>query len=62
VAPSNDHELAIARITDRIDTEGRLYLTSIPEIAAALEFMLTRADSEFLAHYLRWRVSNPIAR
>ena len=45
---------------DRISAEGMLCLTSIPEIGAALDFMMYRSDSEFLVNYIRWRVANPI--
>ena len=58
--PLNNHELAIARTVDRISADGMLCLTSIPEIGAALDFMMYRSDSEFLVNYIRWRVANPI--
>lgn len=62
MGPSNDHELAIARVVDRISIEGRLYPNSIPEVTACLEFMMTRSDSEFLVNYIRWRMANPIPK
>ena len=62
MSPSNDHELAIARIFDRISIEGRLYPTVIPEIVEALDFLMSRTDSEFLARYLQWRAANPIPK
>jgi hypothetical protein len=62
MGPSNDHELAIARIVDRISMEGRLNPSIIPEIAAALDFMMSRADSEFLVRYIQWRMANPIPK
>ena len=34
--PSNDHEVAIADIIDGFSLEGRLQLSVIPEVAAAL--------------------------
>jgi hypothetical protein len=37
-----------------------LCLTSIPEIGAALDFMMYPSDSEFLVNYIRWRMANPI--
>lgn len=58
--PLNDHELAIARAVDRMTTEGSLYRTPIPKIAAALDFMMCRSDSEFLVNYSRWRMVNPV--
>jgi hypothetical protein len=62
MGPSNDHELAITIAIDVIASEGRLSLSSIPEVAASLHFMLSRSDSEFLVKYIRWRMSNPIAK
>ena len=61
LTPLNSHELAIVRIVDRISSEGMLCLTSIPEIGAALDFMMYRSDSEFLVNYIRWRMANPVA-
>ena len=60
--PSNDHEVAIARVVDQISIEGRLSPSSIPEVAAALDFMMSRTDSEFLVNYMRWRMENSIAK
>ena len=62
VTPLNDHELAIARTVDLIAIEGLLYLTSIPKIAAALDFMTYRTDSEFLVNYVRWRMDKPFPK
>jgi hypothetical protein len=61
ITPLNNHELAIALTVDRISAEGMLCLTSIPEIGAALDFMMYRSDSEFLVNYIRWRMDNPVA-
>jgi hypothetical protein len=58
--PSNDHEVAIADIIDGFSIEGRLQLSVIPEVAAALEFMMSRTDSEFLVRYIQWRMANPL--
>ena len=60
--PSNDHELAIARIVDRIQGEGRLYLESIKEVVNAVDFMMDGSDTEFLVNYVRWRMDHPIAK
>jgi len=58
--PSNEHELAIKVAVDTIATEGRLSLaSSIPEVAASLQFMMSRSDSEFLVQYMRWRMDKP---
>ena len=59
---SNDHEVAIARIVDRIVVEGRIYPTVIPEVAATLDFTMSKSDSEFLVNYIQWRTANPIAK
>jgi hypothetical protein len=48
VGPSNDQELAIARIIDRISIEGRLDLAAIQEVVNVLDFLMTGSDSEFL--------------
>jgi hypothetical protein len=60
--PLNDHELAIAQTVDRIAGDGTLHLTSIPKVAAALDFMMYRSDSEFLVRYIRWRMDHPIVK
>ena len=60
--PPNEHELAIARIVDRISIEGRLYHTTIDEVIAGLNFVISRSDSEFLVSYIWCRMGNPIAK
>jgi hypothetical protein len=58
--PSNDHERAIKVAVDTIATEGRLSLiSSIPEVAASLQFLMSRSDAEFLVQYIRWRMDKP---
>jgi len=58
--PSNDHERAIKAAIDTIAAEGRLSLaSSIPELAASLQFVMSRSDSEFLVQYLLWRMDQP---
>ena len=43
--------------------EGRLDLTAIDEMAAALGFpVVHRSDSEYLKRYLDWRMANPIVK
>lgn len=59
---SNSHERAIANVVDRISKEGRLDSSVIPEVTAALDFLMSRTDSEFLVHYLKWRTANPISK
>lgn len=60
MGPSNDHELEIARNVDKIGIEGRLDPTVIDKVIAALGFIPSQADNEFLVGYLRWRMANPI--
>jgi predicted HTH domain antitoxin len=62
MGPSNDHELAITIAINAIAEDGRLSLSSIPEIASSLHFMMSRSDSEFLVKYIHWRMDNPIAK
>ena len=58
--PSNDHERAIRVAIDTIASEGKLSLaSSIPELAASLQFSMSRSDSEFLVQYLLWRMDQP---
>jgi len=42
--------------------EGRLDSSVIPEVVAALDFTMSRADSEFMVRYLQWRMANPIPK
>ena len=58
IQPLNAHELEIAQTVDRISGEGTLHLTSIPKIAASLDFFMSRSDSEFLVRYIRWRMDH----
>ena len=60
--PSNDHELAIARIVDRLDTDGRLNLASIQEVVNAVDFMMDGSDTEFLVNYVRGLMDHPIVK
>ena len=62
MGPSNEHELAIARIVDQLSMDGKLFPTAVPQIVAALDFMMSRSDSEFLVRYLQWRMANPIPK
>ena len=53
---SYDRERAIKVAVDTIAAQGRLSLiSSIPEIATSLQFMMSRSDSDFLVQYMRWR-------
>jgi hypothetical protein len=60
--PSDDHQLEIVRIVDGFSIEGRLYHTTLDDIIAALNFVMSRSDAEFLVSYLWWRMGSPIAK
>jgi hypothetical protein len=60
MGPSNDRELAIALIVDRIAAEGRLKLISIQEVVNIVDFMMIADDRKFLTEYIQWRMANPI--
>jgi hypothetical protein len=60
--PQKEHELAIARIVDGFSIDGRLYHITFDEIIAAMDFVMSRSDSEFLVSYIWWRMGNPIAK
>ena len=62
VGPSSDHELEIARIVDQIDLDGRLNPSAIDEIIAALTFIPSEAENDFLVNYIRWRMATPIVK
>jgi hypothetical protein len=59
MAPSNDHELAIARIVDKLDIDGSLSTRAIEDVIRALDFAMSKADGGFLVSYIRWRMENP---
>ena len=59
MGPANDQELAIARIVDTIDIQGKLYPNAIQDAIALLDFTMSQSDSEFLVEYIRWRLDNP---
>jgi len=59
--PANDRQLAIARTVDKFAVDGRLDLTAIDEIAAALGFAVIHpSDSRYLVRYVEWRMASPI--
>jgi hypothetical protein len=62
MGPTNDHERAIARIVDDLDTESRLSPTSIEDVVAHLSFAMMKSDSVFLVNYIRWRMDHPIGK
>jgi hypothetical protein len=62
MGPSNDRELDIARVVDKVAGYDTHAPSSIVEIFAALTFSLSRNDCEFLVNYIRWRIEHPIAK
>ena len=62
MGPTKDHELAIARIVDKLSIDGKLYPTAIENVIAVLDFSMSKSDGEFLVSYIRWRMDNPIAK
>jgi hypothetical protein len=62
MGPSNERELDIARVVDRVAANDTLGPASIDEIFAAVAFSLSRNDCEFLVNYIRWRIEHPIAK
>lgn len=60
--PINDNQRIIAATIDRLSTEKNLTPSAITQVVNALNFLMTRADSEFLAAYIRWRMENPLAK
>jgi len=60
MGPSNDNELEIARLVDKMEIEGKLHPTAIKDVITALNFSPSGSDSEFLVDYIRWRMEHPI--
>ena len=60
VGPSNAHELEIARIVDQFSTDGGLSLESAAEVIAALRFIPSKTDIEFVKRYILWRIETPV--
>jgi hypothetical protein len=60
MGPTNDHQLAIARIVDKLNIDGQLHPSAIEDVITVLDFALTESDSEFLVKYIRWRMDNQI--
>jgi len=59
---SNDHELKIARIVDKLSIDGKIYPTAIEDVITVLDFSMSKSDSEFLVTYMCWRMDNPIQK
>jgi hypothetical protein len=48
---------------DGFAIDGRLYHTTLNDVIAALEFVMSQSDAEFLVSYLWWRVGGgPITK
>ena len=62
MSPTNEQELEIARIVDRIDLDGKLSIESIRDVVNSVDFMMTASDGEFLGNYIQWRLDHPIAK
>jgi hypothetical protein len=62
VGPSNDHELEIARVVDRVSLDEPLTPDIVPEVLAMLDFRISGSDKDFFDHYFQWRMDNPIAK
>jgi hypothetical protein len=62
VRPTNDHELVIARIVDRIFLDGKRDASSIDAVIAALDFTLSITETKFLVSYMRWQLENSATR
>lgn len=62
MSPSNEHELAIARIVDKIDTNGRLDPGAMDEIVGTMAFTPSEDEKSFLVDYVRWRMTRPVAK
>ena len=60
--PSNDHELAIARVVDQFGLAGKLDAAVIDLLASVLPFTLAESDNDFLVRYVRWRMDHPIVK
>jgi hypothetical protein len=60
--PSNDHELAIARVVDQFAASGKLDASVTDLLVSVLPFTLTPGDGKFLVEYVRWRMDHPIVK
>jgi len=60
--PSNDHELEIARIIDKLSLEDKIDPDWIAEVVVSLSFRISRPECQFLVNYIRWRMENPIKK
>jgi len=60
--PSNDHELEIARIIDKLSLEDKIDPDWIAEVVVSLSFRISRFECQFLVNYIRWRMENPIKK
>ena len=59
--PSSDHEREIARWVDARAKENNLPISAVAEISAAIPYLMTELEAEFLIHYILWRREHPIS-
>jgi hypothetical protein len=59
--PANDHEKAIAWRVDRkcVEDPDCPYHLIVRDIAMALDFIMSPADTQFLVRYIQWRHARP---
>ena len=62
MGPSNNHELAIARLVDKIALEGSLSVSDAAQVMSSVDFVMSKDDVKFLVHYIHWRMDNPIVK
>jgi len=61
--PTNDHEREISKLVNEKAraSNNRLDYSAIREVSHSLSFPMSRADSQFLAAYLQWRIDHPLS-
>jgi hypothetical protein len=57
---SSDHEREIARRVDELASAGKLPLSAVADVAASLQFTLSKSETQFLVRYILWRRDHPI--
>jgi 2-phosphoglycerate kinase len=58
--PTSDHEREIARRIDELARQGNLPLSAVADIAASLQFTLSKSETQFLVRYILWRRDHPL--
>lgn len=54
MGPSSAHEREIARLICEKDHQTRLPLSAVADIAASLDFMPSKEETQFLVRYFLW--------